>query len=366
MNSIRRKRLDVLISGLLLAVFLTGCNMPGSGEGDNGLMATLARQTVSARLTQAFLETQVSLGLAPSATETIAPEQSATPENTSTPQYTNTPGPPPTNTPIPCHWAQFVDDVTIPDNTELVAGSVFTKTWRLKNIGVCDWTSGYRLIFDGGDQMNAPAELQFTTGTVPSGSTVDISIDLTAPETTGSYVGNFKLRSSDHNVFGIGANAQSNFWVKVDVIAPSPTPTATSTPTKTSTPTLTPTPTETPTPVTNPDLIINQIELNPATPTQGNPVDVTVQVYNQGNAIAVGPFFVAWYPGEGYPTPECTWPVDNVNPAEVRVLTCTYATGYPSAYPGGINSKAIADTTNTVDESDEGNNEMLLPIIVNP
>ncbi|MBL7163968.1 MAG: hypothetical protein ISS57_15325 [Anaerolineales bacterium] len=365
MKMLHSKRFFLLITGLLLIAFLAGCNMPGSGgEADKGLMSTLARQTVSAKLTQAILETQIASGQAPTATDSTAPEQSATPENTATQQYTNTPGPTPTNTPLPCNWAQFVDDVTIPDNTELVAGTVFTKTWRLKNIGTCDWTSGYRLIFDSGDQMNAPNDSQFTSGTVPSGATADISVDLVAPSAAGTYQGNFLLRSSDNVVFGLGGNADGNFWVKIVALAPSATPTATSTSTETATPTSTPTPTDTPTVAAKPDLIINLLELNPATPTQGNPVDVTVQVYNQGNALAVGPFTVAWYPGENYPAPACTWNVDNVNAMGGRVLTCTYA-GYPSQY-ATINTKAVADTTNTVDESDEGNNSMLVPITVNP
>lgn len=248
------KRFCLLTIGLLFAVFLVGCNMPGSGGEGNGLMATLARQTVSAKLTQALLETQNASGQAPAASATPATAESATPEDSATPQYTDTPGPTPTNTPIPCNWAQFIDDVTIPDNTEIVAGTVFTKTWRLKNIGVCDWSSGYRLIFDGGDQMGAPNEFQFTSGTVPPGATVDISLELTAPENPGTNIGYFKLRSSDSIVFGTGGSAEGNFWVKIVVIAPSATPTATATPTETATPTITDTPsptatfTETPTP----------------------------------------------------------------------------------------------------------------------
>jgi len=215
--------------------------MPGR-EGEEGLMTTLARQTVSAKLTQAFLETQVASGLAPTPTNTTDPGVSATPENTSTPMFTNTPGSTPTSSPIPCNWAQFVSDVSIPDDTEIVAGTTFTKTWRLRNVGSCDWTSGYRLIFDSGDRMNAPFESQFTGGIVSYGNQVDISVQLTAPANPGTYMGYYKLRSSDNIVFGTGGNAEGNFWVRIVVLAPTATPTMTPTFTETPTPTITNTP----------------------------------------------------------------------------------------------------------------------------
>ncbi|MBC8504432.1 MAG: hypothetical protein ISR58_06310 [Anaerolineales bacterium] len=243
-----------LIIVLLVVVFLTSCNMPGRESNDKGVMATLARQTVSAKLTQAIRETQIASGQAPASTDSTMPEQSATPADTATQAYTNTPGPTPTNRPTPCNWAQFVSDVTVPDDTEFIAGAVFTKTWRIRNVGLCEWSSGYRLIFDSGDQMNAPLDSQFTTGVVPSGSQVDISVELTAPSVPGTYIGFYKLRSSDNLVFGTGGEAQGNFWVRIVVLAPSATPTSTATFTETPTLTITNTPsptatfTETPTP----------------------------------------------------------------------------------------------------------------------
>ena len=42
---------------------------------------------------------------------------------------------PPTPTPLPCYQVQFVNDITIPDGTKIVAGNNFTKTWRLRTSG---------------------------------------------------------------------------------------------------------------------------------------------------------------------------------------------------------------------------------------
>ena len=39
-------------------------------------------------------------------------------------------------------------------------------------------------------------------------------------DTTGTYQGYYKLRASDNSIFGIGASADTAFWVKIVVTAP--------------------------------------------------------------------------------------------------------------------------------------------------
>jgi hypothetical protein len=159
---------------------------------------------------------------------TAGPADTATNTPLPTVTWTGTPLPSPTytpsvtQTPIPCNWVQFISDVTIPDNWETTPNDHFTKTWRLKNIGSCTWTSGYALVFDHGDQMGAPASQQLTSGTVAPGGTVDVSVDLLSPAADGTYQGFFKLRASDSSIFGIGASADGAFWVKIVVASPPP------------------------------------------------------------------------------------------------------------------------------------------------
>ena len=86
-----------------------------------------------------------------------------------------------------CDWAQFVADVTIPDGTSFSAGTAFTKTWRLKNIGVCTWTTSYALVFDSGTQMGAPASLSFPINVAP-GQTVDLTVNMTAPSSAATAI----------------------------------------------------------------------------------------------------------------------------------------------------------------------------------
>ena len=65
-----------------------------------------------------------------------------------------------------------------------------------------------------------PASIPLTTGTVAPGEELDITIQLTAPMDSGTYRGNWKLRNSSGIVFGIGAAAESVFWVEIVVPAP--------------------------------------------------------------------------------------------------------------------------------------------------
>ena len=216
-----KKSRHLLISILILSSILLGaCNLP-VGESDEDAAATTIAATAAAVFTQAAETAASTLP-----TATTAPDATATVTNT---PFPTSPAATATNTPIPCNRASFVRDVTYADNSEVAAGATFTKTWRIKNNGSCSWTSGYVLLFDSGDQMGAAATASFTAGTVAPGSTVDISVNLTAPVSPGTYQGKFKLRSPDNIVFGINADGQGPFWVKIVVPTPTPTPTATAT-----------------------------------------------------------------------------------------------------------------------------------------
>jgi hypothetical protein len=174
---------------------LSACNLPSSAASQEKQAAdiqTAAAETVSAQLTENAL-------LVPTATATTAPTN--TPEASPTPEATNTEAP--TDTPeAACDSIFFVTDVTVPDGTEFAAGSNFTKTWRLRNVGTCTWTTDYELVFDSGEAMGAPAS-QALAGSVAPGIEVDISVEFTAPNDPGTYVSNWKLRNDSGVVFGL-------------------------------------------------------------------------------------------------------------------------------------------------------------------
>ncbi len=216
----RTKR--ILPALVVLLAMLLACNMPlGPRINPADATITAAIKTVEVRLTGSA----VALSMTPedTATETRVP--------TNTPVNTNTPRPP-TNTPVPptavtrCNWAQFVDDVSIPDGTRMAPGQSFTKTWRLKNIGTCTWTGEYSVAFESGEAMSAPAEVPIPE-VVPPGDTIDVSVNLKAPATPGRKTGYWKLRNPAGVPFGIGGNAQGTFYVQINVISATGSPTAT-------------------------------------------------------------------------------------------------------------------------------------------
>ena len=200
---------NFFILSILLALVLSSCNLPSSAP---------QTEEPNAIFTQAALTVQAQLNQAPTPvpfnTPTLPPPQ---PTNTAISLPTL---PPITNTPVAtatavCDQGQFVKDVTIPDGTNFVPGDTFTKTWRLRNAGTCTW-SGYSLVFDSGDAMNGTSPIAI--GTVAPGREVDLSVNLTAPATNGSYRGYWRIRTPSGVLIPILSGHQGqSFFVDIKV-----------------------------------------------------------------------------------------------------------------------------------------------------
>ncbi len=199
----------------ILAFAAAACNFPSRGETTPTPSGPDATFTAIAQVLEAALTQTAEAIPQQDATGTSVPP-TLPPTSTAIPLITNTPNPP---TPRPCNWAQFVDDVTIPDGTLVAAGETFTKTWRLKNVGTCNWTTDYKVVFDHGDRMNAPQAANLPHSVAPN-ETVDVSVAMTAPDAAGSYAGNWMLQTASGVSFGIGGSANQPFWVRIDVEAP--------------------------------------------------------------------------------------------------------------------------------------------------
>jgi hypothetical protein len=115
-----------------------------------------------------------------------------------------------------CDWAQFVADVTIPDGTTMAPGASFVKTWRLKNIGTCTWSTSYALVYASGEKMGTTTVVNLPSSVAP-GATIDLTVNMTAPATAGHFRGYWQLRNAANVLFGIGSNANSSFWVDINV-----------------------------------------------------------------------------------------------------------------------------------------------------
>jgi uncharacterized protein YkwD len=123
--------------------------------------------------------------------------------------------------------ASFSDDVTIPDGTLVHIGETFTKTWKIRNEGTCDWV-GYNLIYAGGEAMNSPMSVPLQE--IKPGQFANISVQLQAPERGGSHTGYWQFQNAAGKSFGVGAGADGLIWAQITVDYPTqvPAPQATS------------------------------------------------------------------------------------------------------------------------------------------
>lgn len=187
-----------------------------------------------------LFETAVSLVTADYAqTLTHVPTQTPTPTPSKTPIPTLDRTRPAIVTPtreLPCNMAAAGNpiDVTIPDDTKMLPGTSFSKTWRIQNVGACAWTRQYALTFFSGNSLGA-RYTHYLQQPVNPGSMVDLTVDMVAPQNIGLYQSNWMLSDPDGNLFGIGPHGDAPFWVRIEVVQLI-TPTPTLTPTITRTP----------------------------------------------------------------------------------------------------------------------------------
>jgi len=118
---------------------------------------------------------------------------------------------------------EFVEDLTVPDDTAFAPGEEFVKSWRLRNIGTCPWTTDYSLTRVGGDGIGE-IDSQPLPSAVAPGQTIDLSVQLTAPDVVGTYRDNWQLSNAAGTAFGVGGFADEAFWVQIVVTEPLATP----------------------------------------------------------------------------------------------------------------------------------------------
>lgn len=191
---------------LLVLVFIlaTACNLTSNDpQYDFGQVATFAALTQTAIGTQ-VIQTPQSTTTSQQDISTPATQVAGTAPSPAEPTQTGT----------PCNRASFVADVTVPDDTTFFVEKPFTKTWRLKNVGTCTWTSAYQLVFDSGERMSGPESQQLTTGTVAPGETIDISVNMIAPALAGTYKSNWKIKDDKGGTFALSSGP---FWVQVKI-----------------------------------------------------------------------------------------------------------------------------------------------------
>jgi hypothetical protein len=228
------KRMLIL---LLTTAVLAACGSAPADTLDRAGSITAAAQTVAKALEKPDTPT----------TAPTAPTPTVTPAEISSPAATTQPAPSSTQRVVlptsACDVSAYVSDVTVPDNTVMDPGETFTKTWKFKNTGECKWTTAYAIAFVSGTAMGGKTTA--LADAVDPGDEANISVELTAPATAGTYTGYWRLKNASGNFFG------DPVFVKI-VVPGAGTATVTATsgatvvvPTATVTPTQEPTPTET-------------------------------------------------------------------------------------------------------------------------
>ncbi len=169
----------LMLAGFLLAA----CNFPGGATPTDPMaeVRTAAALTVQAMSTQAA-PTQTAPAL-PTLTPPPAASASATP-----------------NPDLPCNLAEFVSE-SVPDGSQFFPGSVFVKSWTLRNAGSCVWTTAYQLEYVSGNIPDILSLQKLTNGAVAPGQTLVIMLSIMLPQEPGDYRADFRLRDADGTAF---------------------------------------------------------------------------------------------------------------------------------------------------------------------
>jgi hypothetical protein len=225
----------------ILVVFFSACS-PKAQPTESP--ATVAARTMQAVLTQISDQIEQSQTMAPTSTssETQTPAITDTftviptvplngPTGTQpggiTPVRPTFAGPTPTTDPNSlltrtivgkCPAAFYVGDVgPIQDNTQVKAGTQFTKTWDVRNIGNCTWNRTYRLVFYTGKHMFGPNAVNFPE-IVPPNKDIFLSVTLTAPDSPGVHVGQWYMEDDTGYRFGVGPYGNAPLIVRIKVV----------------------------------------------------------------------------------------------------------------------------------------------------
>ena len=119
-----------------------------------------------------------------------------------------------------CKPAAQVADVTAPDGAQFKPGETFVKTWRLTSAGDCPWEQGSTLAFQSGEKFGASDSVPVEA--VEVGKSVDVSLNLKAPQSPGTYTSQWALQRPSGQVITM---------TDVNIVVPAPTPTRSPAPT---------------------------------------------------------------------------------------------------------------------------------------
>ena len=99
-----------------------------------------------------------------------------------------------------CNNLAFIRDVNLPAGTVVGKEEQITKTWKVQNIGTCEWKFQYRLAFLSGDDLRASGD--YIRKQVAVWDWSEVSISFTSPSKPGTYTSYWRMVDGDGKMFG--------------------------------------------------------------------------------------------------------------------------------------------------------------------
>ncbi|MBE0670386.1 MAG: hypothetical protein IH588_07345 [Anaerolineales bacterium] len=99
-----------------------------------------------------------------------------------------------------CNNLAFIRDVNLPSGTVVGKNEEIAKTWKVQNIGTCEWKFQYRLTFLSGDDLRASGD--YIRKQVAVWDWSEVSVSFTSPSKPGTYTSYFRMVDGDGKMFG--------------------------------------------------------------------------------------------------------------------------------------------------------------------
>jgi len=109
---------------------------------------------------------------------------------------------------------KFLEDISYPDETKVLAGSTFIKTWLVKNTGTVSWQEGTKFRVGGKGALSAVRTLEIPL--LKPGEEGKLSVEFATPERAG------KMKSNVYTLEYEGKKFGDSFWAIVRVERQSP------------------------------------------------------------------------------------------------------------------------------------------------
>lgn len=106
----------------------------------------------------------------------------------------------------------FLEDITIPDGTQVDPQEILDKRWLVENNGTCNWDRRFNLRLIAGPGMGASPDMALFPAR--SGSQAEIRIQFTGPQEPGIYRSAWQAVDPQGNLFG------DPIFIEINVISP--------------------------------------------------------------------------------------------------------------------------------------------------